>query len=430
MPRVSGRITQTMAAGLPEPEAGQPSQIIYWDPTAPGLGLRVTRGGARSWVLERRVDGKTVRRTLGALEGRGAITATAARSLVLTRSSELAQGIDHAAVVRAKRQAARVEATVDELTVEKALRAYVKGKRRAKDGLPLKARTVDDYLGLVEPGRLLKNGRQSRDGALVALADRPLAKLTPDEIRKAHADAAKRSRRQADYAMQVLRAVLRWHGEIGPGNPLHRDTAGKERITIAPSRGNPRPIPPDALGRWWNAAVALSTPTADMLRFVLLTGCRGIEVHGSAKYGYPPIRVRDVDLVAGVIALEDTKNRQAHEVALSRQALAIVEARCEGRKPGDPVFPVEDGRKTLAAINAEAGTTVTGHGLRSTFASIAEDLVSAGTLRRMLNHARSVSADVTQTSYVSKSRDQLRAGWQAVADFVEGAGQAAKGAEE
>src|SRR5690606_10801257 len=109
----------------------------------------------------------------------------------------------------------RAEATVDELTVEKALRAYVKGKRRAKDGLPLKARTVADYLGLVEPGRLLKNGKQSRDGALVALADRPLAKLTADEIRKAHTDAAKRSRRQADYAMQVLRAVLRWHGEIG-----------------------------------------------------------------------------------------------------------------------------------------------------------------------------------------------------------------------
>lgn len=71
----------------------------------------------------------------------------------------------------------------------------------------------------------------------------------------------------------------------------------------------------------------------------------------------------------------------------------------------------------LAWINERAGTKVQGHGLRATFASIAEELVSSALLKRMLNHA--TVGDVTLGHYVAKSEAQLRAGWQAVADFVE-----------
>ena len=89
------------------------------------------------------------------------------------------------------------------------------------------------------------------------------------------------------------------------------------------------------------------------------------------------------------------------------------------RKADEPLFAIVDARKTLAWINAQAGTTVQGHGLRSTFASIAEELVSGGVLKRMLNHA--AGGDVTLGHYVGKSETQLRAGWQTVADFVEAA---------
>ena len=90
---------------------------------------------------------------------------------------------------------------------------------------------------------------------------------------------------------------------------------------------------------------------------------------------------------------------------------------CEPMKAEDPLFPIVDARKTLAWINERAGTIVQGHGLRATFASIAEELVSSALLKRMLNHA--TAGDVTLGHYVAKSEAQLRAGWQAVADFVE-----------
>lgn len=92
---------------------------------------------------------------------------------------------------------------------------------------------------------------------------------------------------------------------------------------------------------------------------------------------------------------------------------------CQGRAPDEVLFPIVDARKTLAWINAQAGTTVQGHGLRATFASIAEELVSVGVLKRMMNHA--AGGDVTLGHYVGKSEAQLRAGWQTVADFIDAA---------
>lgn len=156
---------------------------------------------------------------------------------------------------------------------------------------------------------------------------------------------------------------------------------------------------------------------ADYYRFQLLTGCRGIEIHGHKLHGYPPLTVGDVDQRAGRVLLRDTKNRADHKLLLSTQAFEIATLNCKGRKADEPLFPIVDARKTLAWINERAGTKVQGHGLRATFASIAEELVSSALRKRMLNHA--TVGDVTLGLYVAKSEARLRAGWQAVADFVE-----------
>lgn len=304
------------------------------------------------------------------------------------------------------------------LTLAQAVREYVDKKRRAKDGLPLKARTRADYLAMIEPGRVSSGGRKFADGELYPLAHKVLTAITGDEIRALHAAVLKRSERQAAYAMQVVRAVMRWHSVVLADNPLARDTAGRDRIIIASSAGDPAPIPPEKLGAWWRASAdAPSSVAADYYRFQLLTGCRGIEIHGHKKHGYPAVKVGDLDAQGGKIVLRDTKNRSDHKLLLSRQALEIARAHAAKRKPDEPLFPIADARKTLAWINAKAGTSVQGHGLRATFASIAEELVSGAVLKKMMNHA--AGADVTLGHYVGKSEAQLRAGWQAVADFID-----------
>ncbi|MGJ7491385.1 tyrosine-type recombinase/integrase [Variovorax sp. ZT4R33] len=408
-------------------EAHKPKTQPYKLTLDRGLQLRIAPDGARTLLVRYTVKGvdgeRQYRLSQEYGDGPGQLKLAAACAESQRIRSLARDGVDWPAQEEARLRAeaaAREQAEREEgVTFAKALREYVDKKRRAKDGLPLKARTKADYLAMIEPGRVSSKGKRFADGELYPLASVLLAKIMAEDIRRIYEKQLKRSERQAVYAMQVVRAVLRWHGIVVPNNPLGRETAGRDRIVLAPPKGDPAPIPPERLGAWWRAACSSGRVAADFYRFQLLTGCRGVEIHGSKRYGYEPLKVGDVDLEAGRIVLRDTKNRSDHKLLLSRQALEIAKAYCKDRKLDVPLFPIVDARKTLARINSEADTTVQGHGLRATFASIAEELVSGGVLKRMMNHA--AGGDVTLGHYVGKSEAQLRAGWQTVADFVEAA---------
>lgn len=415
-------------------EARKPRSRPYKLTLDRGLQLRIAPDGARTLLVRYTVRGSETERQhrlpseYG--EGPGQMKLAAARAAAARIRALARDGLDwpeqEGARLKAEATSREREARQEGLTFAKALREYVETKRRAKDGLPLKARTRADYLAMLELGRTSKTGKKFADGELHRIADKMLSKITADDIRAVYATLLNRSERQAVYAMQVTRAVLRWHGVLVPGNPLGRETAGRDRIVLAPTRGNPSPIPPERLGAWWHAAVVAPSKVAgDYYRFQLLTGCRGGEIHGNKRHGYSPIKVGDVDCEGGKVVLIDTKNRSDHKLLLSKQALEIAKRHCSGRRPEEALFPIVDARKTLSWINERAGTSVQGHGLRATFASIAEELVSGGALKRMLNHA--AGGDVTLGHYVGKSETQLRAAWQTVADFIETA--AGKSAE-
>lgn len=393
-----------------------------------GLQLRIAPDGVRTLLVRYTVKGgggqRQYRLPQEYGEGEGQIKLAAACAEAARIRALAREGIDWPAQEDARVQKANAEAEtahrLEGLTLAQAVREYVHKKRRAKDGLPLKARTQADYLAMVEPGRTSRSGKKFADGELYPLAQKVLAAITGCDIRSLYAALLQRSERQAAYAMQVARAVMRWHGVVVADNPLARDTPGRDRIIIATSAGDPAPVPPEKLGAWWRAAAAApSRVAADYYRFQLLTGCRGVEIHGHKRHGYPPIKVADLDVAGGKITLRDTKNRRDHKLFLSRQALEIAVRNVGGKKPDAPLFAIVDARKTLAWINAKAGTTVQGHGLRDTFASIAEELVSGAALKKMMNHA--AGGDVTLGSYVGKSEAQLRHAWQTVADFVEAA---------
>jgi Arm DNA-binding domain len=202
-----------------------------------GLQLRIAPDGARTLLVRYTVKGSNIERQYrlplqyGEGPGQlrlGAACAEAARIRALARA-----GVDwtEAEDERLRSEAASKAALQrrDGLTLAKAVRDYVENKRRAKDGLALKARTRADYLAMVQGARTTDKGTRQAAGFLYPIARKVLTELTANDIREAYDAAAKKSPRRATYAMQVLRAVLRWHGVAVADNPLGRETAGRDR---------------------------------------------------------------------------------------------------------------------------------------------------------------------------------------------------------
>lgn len=429
--QLTKRLTDSLARSLPVPPKPKPKpgkrastgQEIYWCRDSPGFGVRVTSAGSRAWVFERRVEGETKRRTLGKASGRAAISAEEARKFAVGLSADLQRGADPLKIKHEEAKQARRDVTLAE-----AVQQFVDGKRRAKDGLALKERTRTQYLDLVQGSRPSRRrgfvGQPTQPGELYTLATRRLSKITGDDIRDVYTTLVKkRGQQRASLAMRVLRSVLNWHGVPVPENPFSNAVAGRDRIVLPPTTGEPNPVPPESLGAFWRAAcnagrmgIGGSADAAGVIRFVLLTGARGGESAGNDFVD--GILVRDFDAKAAKVTLHDTKNRTDHVIYLSRQAMEIATAFARGKKPQDRLLPVRNVRKTLHAICAAAEIEPRGlHAVRKTFASVAEELVSVYTLKRMMNH--SDTKDVTGTHYIGKSETQLRKGWQTVADFIE-----------
>jgi hypothetical protein len=198
-------------------EANRPRAEPYKITLDRGLQLRIAPDGARTLLVRYTVKGSNTERQYRLPqeygEGPGqlklaAACAEAARIRALARA-----GVDWAEAEDARlRSEAASKAALrrhDGLTLEKAVHDYVENKRRAKDGLALKARTRADYLAMVEGARTTEKGTRQAAGFLYPIARKVLTELSANDIREAYDAAAKRSpRRHVRDAGPARRASL------------------------------------------------------------------------------------------------------------------------------------------------------------------------------------------------------------------------------
>jgi integrase len=382
------------------------------------LYLRVSPKNARSWTFRVTVGTNRAVRTIGpAGDGSGGtFTIEMAREKVrewrdLMRDSGTRD-------INAILDAEKIATAADARTFADALRDYVKSKRRVKDGLALKARTVRDYLGMID-----KAPHGKLQPLLFDIAVRPIKALTGQEIRNVYKTALERSTAQANYAMRIVRAVFNEEGVSLPDDPFAKTTPGKHRIRLPGTKGRKNPIPAEARAAWWKAAQRVGSDRArDLLRFLALTGCRIGEILGSVEDGYAPVRVADVDRAQRRIVLRDTKNRRDHALQLSTQAMAIVTKHCEGCAADEQLFDISEtaARSTMQRINAAAGLERDAHSphdLRATVISMTRVLPIAPVIAEdIVNHA---ADGVSREHYHGDMEAEARAAWQAIADAWE-----------
>ncbi|MNG16573.1 hypothetical protein D3C84_1005010 [compost metagenome] len=92
-----------------------------------------------------------------------------------------------------------------------------------------------------------------------------------------------------------------------------------------------------------------------------------------------------------------------------------------GKAPEDRLFPITnvEANKLAHELSAATGIAFVPKNLRAAFASIASNLMNLHTYKRVMNRGR--KNDTDDINYIKKLESELRAAWQAVADFIEAA---------
>jgi integrase len=382
-------------------------QSIYWDGKTPGLGLRVTVSGAKSYIFQTDLSGKTIRMTIGDPGNwpLGKAQKEASRLKAMTD-----QSIDPRQVI-ADKQAAKVGAQAEQeaqqaretVTIGKAWDDYIYNMKPTWGNLHL----LDHHKAMQAGGeKRTRSHKLTQPGALATLASVRLIDLTPALMTAwAKVEGAKRPAR-ARNARTLLSTFLNWcaahptYGAIVTGNAAQSKEAKKHL-------GKPK-VKNDALQReqlpaWFAAVKQIGNPViSGYVQAMLLTGARPNELI--------TVRWDDVDFQWNSMTIHD-KVEGLRVIPLTpyiAHLLAALPRRNEWvfssttSASGHVVEPRIAHDKACAV----AGVEVTLHGLRRSFASLTEWIeMPAGIAAQIQGHK---PQGVREQHYIRRPLDLLR----------------------
>ncbi len=413
-------------------------QAIYWDAKQPGLGLRVTKAGTKSYIFETRINGRTMRVTIGSpqawplntqwrmdsasgerIEHRRGAREEAAHLKTLTD-----QGRDPRELERKRREeaeAARIraeaEAVRDALCVREAWDAYLAHHRKHWG-----SRHMADHVNLSHAGGLKKKRGASAtvQGVLYPLMKARMIDITADLLAVWQAEQAEIRPNSARQAFEMFRAFWRWCATRDEYRSIIdvQVVESKSVRSEVPSRRSKRfdVLERAHLPSWFDAVRKLSSPTTSAyLQALLLTGARREEMAA--------LRWQDVDLKWGNLWLKDKVAPEGRKIPLTPYLASLLEnlkrinetppnvkkiklgpeADVRPWKPSEWVFfskTAASGRIREPRVAHNRALSVAGlehvtlHGLRRTFASLAEWVeMPRGIVAQIMGHAPSATAE-------------------------------------
>ena len=405
-PDITARINLTAGAieRLTCPAGKQ--QAFMRDTEAPGLRVRVTVAGAKSFVYEAKLNRQTIRRTIGDVKLWSIEQArTEARRIAVVldgghdpREIERQQQADKAVAVAA--------ATAQAMTVGDAWPLYLaQGKPKRRDAWKPGYRA--DLEAMAAPGGVEKKRGKglTRPGPLFPLLALPLAGVNEDSLKSWFDREAQVSKHQAARALMMFRGFLRWCSARPEYRKLTDRDAGRAAAILENLPSNTRRT--DALEAaqvpgWWAGVEQLNNRTASVyLRALLLTGARREEL-AAMKWADVDFQWRKLTIADKV---EDT--RTIPLTPYLAQLLATLPRSNEfvfasTGKAGRIADTRASHQKALQSASIE-GLTI--HGLRRSFSLLGEAAgAPAGAIAQVMGHKPSATAE----GYRPRSVDALR----------------------
>ena len=373
------------------------------DLKAPGLRVRVTAAGARSFVFEAKLNRQTIRRTIGDVRAWSIEQARQeANRLRVTldagtdpREVERQQAADKAAqaVAVAAQAEARERAAV---TVGEVWKDYIEQRRPFWGDLHYR-----DHIDKAKPGGLPSGrrggGKQlTKPGPLAALMPLQLKDLDQTTVEAWATNEGKTRASSARLAWRLLTVFLTWCGEqpahaglVPTKNPAKTKKA-REALGKAGTKSDV--LQREQLAAWFTAVQQIPNPViAACLQMMLLTGARPGEVLA--------LRWEDVNTQWKGISIRD-KVEGTREIPATPYMLHLLAAlpRRNGWIFSSPTSATgcltEPNNPHTRACKAAGLEGLTLHGLRRSFASLTEWLETpAGVVAQIQGHKPSATAE-------------------------------------
>ena len=381
-------------------------QAFMRDSEAPGLRVRVTAAGAKSFVYEAKLNRQTIRRTIGDVKLWSIEQArTEARRLAVV----LDGGQDPREIERqqqAAQAADKAAAAAHAVTVGEAWAVYLEA-RRPHWG----ERHYSEHLLLVKPGGVASKraaGGVTAPGILHPLLALALRDLTAPVI-EAWAERETQTRpAAARLAWRCLKAFLSWcaeQAEYAPVLPSANPAKTKKaREALGKAGVKQDALLKEQLPAWFDAVRQLPNPViAAYLQALLLTGARAGEVLAlrwddiNTKWRGLTIR----DKVEGTRVIPLTPYVWRLLAALPRRNDFVFSSTTAA---GGCIVIPRNNHHDACAVAGIDGLTI--HGLRRSFKSLTEWLeIPAGVVAQIMGHKPSATAE---KHYTVRPLDLLR----------------------
>jgi integrase len=389
------KLTKTFIDRLPIPPKktnGAANQVIYRDDSLSGFGLLVGSGGTKSFFIERRVNGRVKRISIGRY---GHLTPAQAKIKAQEMLGSIAMGQDPAAERRS------IEAK--SVTLSIAFEDYLNTRKDLKAGT-------------------IKNYRQCLDCRLSDWFNKRLIDIDKNMVEERHRSIGKVAPARANNTMRVLRAVFnhaiaKYEDASGKAvlsmNPVDRLSRNRAWYIVERRRTF---IKSSELSTFYQATEALSNEVSrDYLRFLLFTGLRKMEA--------ATMLWSQVDFKQKTFTIADTKNREPHTLPLTDYLYEFLAFR-KKHSQSQWIFPspqyddqhLKEPRGSVAIVSKALSSPFTLHDLRRTFITIAESLdIPAYALKQLLNHKD--PNDVT-AGYIISDVERIREPMEKISNFI------------
>jgi len=286
------------------------SQSFLWDAAAPGLGLRATAKGAKSYMFQAKLNGQAMRITIG--DPRtwtiDAAQAEARRLKVIIDNGQdprqvKADGLEAEQAAREAKQAVskakQAEAERHGLTLGEVWPLYIDARKSKWS-----AGHLQNHMTLTAAGgeRKKRGKGLTVAGPMAALMPLALADLTGETVAAWLEKEADARPTNAAQSYRLLRAFIRWTAEV----PAYRGiiaaevySASKVREAIPKARAaDGDGLQREQLPAWFDAVRKIGNPViAGYLQALLLTGARREELAG--------LRWADVDFQWRSMTIKD-----------------------------------------------------------------------------------------------------------------------------